>query len=244
MGTGPGDGETKGCVGCQEALPTAARVFRSARVINVDGGEALADRRWMVRSTLEDRAGAFVLALSLGAWACANTVAPGIDESEAVPCAPGESSFAFPDLPDRVGPPGVTTGSVPHQQINPDVIPEVIDEMSERIFALPDVESRPSTIVGGATAIWLPEDLNLGRPECVISQRELGHIHQDGSLHVTLPHGRIPGAAAAGWVERHPWADTRPGFEAYVMIFSPRDSSEVDVIFDLIIQGIDFVKGS
>ncbi len=185
-----------------------------------------------------------VLASLLGAGACGDTVAPGIiDESEPVPCAPSESSGAFPDLPLRPGPPAVTTGSVPHQQIAPDIVPEVIAEMAGRIFALPDVESRPSTIVEGASAIWLRDEFNLGRPECVIRERELGHIHLDGSLHVTLPHGRIPGAQAAGWIEPHPWADTRPGFEAYVMIFSPRDSGEVDVILDLVIQGIAFVDG-
>ena len=197
-----------------------------------------------MRSSRGHRARTFVLPFLIGAWACADTVALGIDEAEGVPCVPSDMSPAFPDLPLRPGPPAVTTGSVPHQQIDPDIIPEVIDEMAGRIFALPDVESRLSTIVDGATAIWLRDEFNLGRPECVIRERELGHIHLDGSLHVTLPHGRIPGAAAAGWVERHPWADTRPGFEAFVMIFSPRDSSEVDVIFSLIVLGIDFVKGS
>ncbi|MCZ6821994.1 MAG: DUF5519 family protein, partial [Deltaproteobacteria bacterium] len=101
----------------------------------------------------------------------------------------------------------MTTGSVPHQQIDPAIVPEVIDEMAGRIFALPDVESRLSTIVDGATAIWLRDEFNLGRPECVITERVVGHIHFDGSLHVTLPPGRIPGAEAAGWIERHPFAD-------------------------------------
>lgn len=198
----------------------------------------------MKKCSRENRARAFVMVLLLVAWACAGTADPSIDLAVDVPCASGESSLAFADLPLRAGPPAVTTGTVPHQQINPDVIPEVIDEMGRRIFALPDVESRPSGIVVGATAIWLREEVTLGRPECVVLGRELGHIHPDGSLHATLPHGRIPGAAAAGWIERHPWASTRPGFEAYVMIFSPRGSNEVDVIVELIAQGISFVKGS
>ena len=185
---------------------------------------------------------AVVLALSVGA--CFGSEPSGVEVPEVVPCSPSGSSVSFPDLPQRAGPPARTTGTVPHQQINPDVIPDVIDEMNERIFDLPDVTRRPSAIVVGAVAIWLRDELNLGRPECVVLLRELGHIHLDGSLHVTLPHGRIPGAVAAGWIERHPWASTRPGFEAYVMIFSPRDSSEVDIIVDLVAQGIDFVKGN
>jgi len=183
-------------------------------------------------------------ALALVAIGCADTVAPGIDEVEGAPCLPSGMPSAFPDLPARLGPPAVTTGLVPHQQIDPDIIPEVIDEMAGRIFGLPDVERRLSTIVDGATAIWLRDEFDLGRPECVIRERELGHVHADGSLHVTLPHERIPGAVAAGWVERHPWADSRPGFEAYVLIFSPQDLGELDIIVDLVALGIDFVEGS
>jgi len=77
----------------------------------------------------------------------------------------------------------------------------------------------------------------------VIAQREVGHIHSDGSIHITLPHARIPGAEATGWIERHPWSATRPGFEAYVMIFTPRDLMEVEAIVGLIKDGVSFVRG-
>ena len=180
----------------------------------------------------------------VGAGACTDAAIVGFEEMEEVFCVPGATSTTFPDLPFRAGPPATTTGTVPHQQINPAIVPELIDDMSARIFAHDDVESRPSSIVSGATAIWLRDEVTLVRPECVVLERELGHIHQDGSVHVTLPHNRIPGAVAARWIERHPWADTRAGFETYVMIFSPRDSGEVDVIVELISQGISFVVGS
>lgn len=186
---------------------------------------------------------AYVMVLLIAAGACAEAIAPGTAEVE-VPCTPGVGAAAFPDMPLRAGPPAVTTGSVPHRQIDPDVVPEVIDDMSARIFALTDIESRPSGIVDGATALWLRQEFNLGRPECLVQARELGHIHQDGSLHVTVPHGRIPGAAAAGWIEQHPWSATFPGFEAYVMIFSPRDPGEVEIILELVTDGINFVVGS
>lgn len=190
------------------------------------------------------RDGTIALAFLIASWACADTVTSRFEEVEAIPCAPAENPLAFPDLPLRGPPAAVTTGRVPHQQINPDIFPDVITVMGRRIFALPEVESRPSTIVDGATAIWLGSEFDLQRPECVIRDRELGHIHLDGSLHVTLPHGRIPGAVTAGWVERHPWSGTRPGFESYVMIFSPRDLGEVAVIVDLLVDGISFVGGA
>ncbi len=186
-------------------------------------------------------AAAWLAALLVLVAGCAEPAAPSIEVEEETPCLADTPLGVFPSLPARIGAPAVTTGTVPHQQTNASPIPEVIDEMSARIFAFPEVERRPSTIVDGASAIWLRDGVALSRPECIIRDREVGHIHEDGSLHVTLPHGRIPGAVEAGWVEVHPWASSRPGFEAYVMIFTPQDLGELDVIVDLVDQGIDFV---
>jgi phospholipase/carboxylesterase len=130
---------------------------------------------------------------------------------------------------------------VPHRQLDPLVIPSVIGDLHERVFALPEVEPRESLLVPGATAIWIRPDILIGRPECIVAGREVAHIHLDGSLHAVLPLGLIPDAESAGWVEPHPWAGVQPGFEAFVLIFSPRSSEEVDVAFDLVVEGLRFV---
>lgn len=166
----------------------------------------------------------------------------GIGVSEDVPCIPDpDGSMALPSLPVRAPPPAVTTGSVPHRQLDPIISPTVIAELHERVFALPAVEARESLLVAGATAIWIRPEINVRRPECIVAGREVAHIHFDGSLHAVLPLGRIPEAESTGWVERHPWAGSQPGFEAFVLIFSPRSSGEVDVAFDLVREGLDFV---
>jgi len=170
---------------------------------------------------------------------CGDT-ANGVGVSEAVLCTPGRSG-SFPSLPVRALPPAVTTGSVPHRQLDPLIIPSVIAELHERVFGLTEVESRESLLVPGATAIWIRPEVTIGRPECIIAGREVAHIHLDGSLHAVLPLGRIPEAESAGWVEPHPWAGLQPGFEAFVLIFSPRSSEEVDVAFDLVLEGLRFV---
>jgi len=180
--------------------------------------------------------------------ACGNTTDLAVDEvgdSEPVLCAPDPSgSIPFPPIPVRAPPPGVTTGTVPHRQINTVVIPSVIADLHERVFGLSEVEPRESDVPGGgATAIWIRREINIGRPECILSGREVAHIHVDGSLHAVLPHGRIPNAESAGWIESHPWADLQPGFETLVLIFSPRSFEEVDVIFELILEGLTFVRG-
>lgn len=181
-------------------------------------------------------------ALLLTVLAACGDTADGIGISQDIPCEPAPSdSIAFPTLARRAPPPAVTTGSVPHQQIDPIIIPAVIEELHDRVFALPEVEARESLLVAGATGVWIRPEISVGRPECIVAGREVAHIHADGSLHAVLPLGRIPDAESAGWVERHPWAGRQPGFEAYVMIFSPRSSEEVDVILDLVREGLDFV---
>lgn len=174
--------------------------------------------------------------------ACGDSTDPVI--GDAVLCSLDPSgSIAFEPLPNRAPPAAVTTGTVPHRQVNPDIIPEVIAELRERVFDQPLVEPRGSTIVTDATAIWIRPEINIGRPECIVSGREVAHIHGDGSVHGVLPHGRIPDAESAGWIERHPWAGLQPGFEAYVLMYSPRSSEEVDVILDLVLEGVSFVTG-
>ena len=171
--------------------------------------------------------------------ACGETT-DAIGVSEDVLCTPGRSG-SFPSLPVRAPPAAVTTGSVPHRQLDPLITPSIIAELHNRVFALPEVEPRESLLVPGATAIWIRPEIIIERPECIVAGREVAHIHLDGSLHSVLPLGRIPAAESAGWVERHPWAGREPGFEAFVMIFSPRSSAEVDVAFDLVREGLTFL---
>ena len=42
-------------------------------------------------------------------------------------------------------------------------------------------------------------------------------------------------------MEIHPFAGVVTGFEAFVMIFAPRTLEEVDVVFDLLLEGLNFV---
>jgi len=119
----------------------------------------------------------------------------------------------------------------------------LIDELIERIFALDVLEDRPTILGLMGTALWLTEDITIERPECVPGDREFAHIHLDGSMHTVLPHGRIAEAVAAGWAEVHPLAGVRPGFEAFVMLFAPRSSEEIDVMFQLILEAVNFITG-
>ena len=158
----------------------------------------------------------------------------------------GQSSQypAFTPLPERSGQLTQTSGTVPHVQIGVEPITAINDELLRRAFALPGVENRPTIVsLPGALGMWLSDDTPLARPEVIVAGREFAHIHPDGSLHLPLPFERAVDTAAKGWGERHPWADKREGCDGFVMLFTPRSMSELDITFQLIIDSYNHVTG-
>ena len=137
-----------------------------------------------------------------------------------------------------------TNKGMPHSQIGVEPIPEVNAELFRRCFALPDVSNRPTVIsVPGARALWLGEELPLAHPEVIARGREFAHIHPDGSLHVVLPPEIARQAIENGWAEPHPIAQYM-GQEGMVMLYTPLELDELDVVFQLVVDSYNFVTGS
>ena len=168
------------------------------------------------------------------------------DESSTVPTKESTSMsdpIDFP-LPDRSGPRTQTSGTVPHVQIGVEPVMAVNDELYRLAFALPGVENRPTIVsLPGARGMWLSDDIALAHPEAIVSGREFAHIHPDGSLHAPLPFERALEVAEKGWGERHPWADDREGWGGFVMLFTPQSMTELDIIFQLIVESYNHVTG-
>lgn len=147
-------------------------------------------------------------------------------------------------LPERTRPRPPTNKNMPHSQIGISPVPEVNAELFRRAYSLPNVTNRPTVIsVPGARAIWLDEDLSLKHPDAIARGREFAHIHPDGSLHVSLSPERAQEAIEKGWAEPHPMAAymSNPGM---VMLYTPLDMQELDVVFQLIVDSYNFVTGS
>ena len=148
------------------------------------------------------------------------------------------------NLPIRETPRPVTTKGVPHVQLGVEIVPDVHAKLMQRVSKIPKLDIRPTVVsLPGATGFWLLEDLRLKRPDVIVGGREVAHVHPDGSLHASLPPDRAREAVAAGWAIPHPWADQRPGWEGFVMLYTPETMAEVDVVFGLIIDGYNFVTG-
>ena len=145
-------------------------------------------------------------------------------------------------LPTREGPVPQTTNGVPHIQLGLEPIPEISNELLNRVSAIPGIEIRPTVVsLPGALGFWITEDVKLAHPEVIVRGREFAHIHPDGSLHAALPFALAKEAVNAGWAVFHPWSQQRPGWEGFVMIFTPTDPGELEVVSRLVQASYDYV---
>ncbi len=148
------------------------------------------------------------------------------------------------DLPRRETPIPRTTNGVPHVQIGIEPNPAISAELLKRVSEIPGVMIRPTVIsLPGALGFWISDDVALARPEVIVGGREFAHLHPDGSLHASLSPALAVQASKAGWAMAHPWADKRPGWQGFVMIYTPANSEELEVVYDLIVQSFAYVTG-
>ena len=150
-------------------------------------------------------------------------------------------------LPKRSGSRPRTTPTNPHTQLEQNPERQMVEELAQRVFALPGVEERPSAIsVPGARALWLQEDVPAGPQEAFLIGREFAHIHPmpDGSLHAALPPAVAQEAVEMGWAELHPVA--RMGYipQNVVMIYAPRDAEEIEVVAGLVVEAYRYAGGT
>lgn len=83
---------------------------------------------------------------------------------------------------------------------------------------------------------------------------EITHVHAglDGSIHVTLHPKDCKAVMEAGWGQRHPLSGVETikklfGFSLpvnYVLIYAPRDRSEVDIALAMVKASIGYMTGS
>lgn len=158
--------------------------------------------------------------------------------------AASASAANLQPLPQRSGPPPVTTSGVPHIQMGIAPVPEISAELLRRVSTIPGVEIGETVVsLPGARGFRVGEGIPLARPDVIVGGREFAHMHPDGSLHASLPPERAREAVAAGWAIPHPWASRRPGWEGFVMIYTPVSGEELDVVFRLVEESFGFVTG-
>jgi hypothetical protein len=152
----------------------------------------------------------------------------------------------MPQLPARAGDRPRTTPTNPHTQLDQQPTDLLwVEELAERVFALPGVVEQPSGIsVPGARALVLASGEPTGPPEAFLIDREFAHLHPapDHSLHAMLPSETVAEAVEAGWAEPHPVALRGLIPPNAVMLYAPRDEAELDVIERLVRASHGFAR--
>lgn len=154
-----------------------------------------------------------------------------------------DDDFDAEGLPARCDSRPETTTGVPHVQIGVELVPEVNEELFRRVYSLPGIENRPS-VIAAWRGLWLTDQVTVVVPAALISGREFGHIHDDGSLHIFLEPSRANESVAACWGVFHPFAvQQQAGWDGFVMLYTPQSINELNVTFQLIVDGYNYVTG-
>ena len=147
-------------------------------------------------------------------------------------------------FPLRDGPRPETTNGVPHVQLNVEPVPELSEEMLRQVAAFPGVVLGATRVsLPGAVGFQLADDVPIAEPQAIVGGREFAHLHPDGSLHASLHPDTARAAIEAGWVVAHPWANQRPGWEGFVMIYTPLTEAELDIVLELVRGSYSYITG-
>jgi hypothetical protein len=138
------------------------------------------------------------------------------------------------ELPRRAGNRPRTTGlEIPHDQLDQPSPPDI------RAALLEFAHQLPGTMIG-QSLVSEPRSIGLRLPTSTAARDaflwadEFAHVHASGFLHMALPLELIEPLIDAGWAEMHP-ITKRPEFPAtIVMVYAPRDVSELAFVCDLI----------
>jgi hypothetical protein len=136
---------------------------------------------------------------------------------------------------------------VPHEQLDQNGPPKLGEELWSRMAALEGVSAGRSAISAPTSrAVHLDPDLAVGPPEAYIVGTEFAHLHgaHDGSLHATLPREAAGVAIDRGWGELHPVARTGGRAPTLMMLYSPRDQTELEEIWKLVEISYRFARGA
>ncbi|MEM7171959.1 MAG: hypothetical protein AAF530_17455 [Pseudomonadota bacterium] len=151
------------------------------------------------------------------------------------------------DLPKRTGPKPETTRRIPHSQLTHHGSDEVIAKLHDWCFSLPSVTNEHSGIsVPGARALVLRDGCDCN-PDAFMVGREFAHIHphpDSGSMHVKLTAEDAKNVIAAGWGEDHFLVTIGRYPPGLIMVFSPRDDAELDLVKKIVATSYEFATGN
>lgn len=116
-----------------------------------------------------------------------------------------------------------------------------------RCLAFPNVRSQQSRMASPEChALSLPDEFCAGPPGAFIVDHEFCHLHPlpDGSIHLTLPDDVRERAIRRGWAEQHPVSRAGILPETLVMVYAPRNTTELDIVLRMVWYSYLFASGA
>jgi hypothetical protein len=158
---------------------------------------------------------------------------------------PVEADLTF-EPPTRLGPRPYSGLTLPHVQLDQWPPPIIAEELLVRCLNIPNIKPKQSRMASpDCQALSLPDALSAGPPGAFIVDHEFCHLHPlpDGSIHLTLPKRVRERAIRRGWAEQH--LVSRAGIlpETLVMVYAPRNSSELTIVMQMVWESYRFARG-
>ena len=148
-------------------------------------------------------------------------------------------------LPLRETPRPETTNGVPHIQIGVEIREDLAEQLLTRVAEFPGVTLGPTRVsLPGAIGFQLDRNMSIAKPGSIVGGLEFAHMHPDGSLHAALDPDFARHAIDNGWAVAHPWANQRPGWGGFVMVYTPTTPEELEVVVRLVESSYTFITGN
>lgn len=159
-----------------------------------------------------------------------------------------DTQVTFQNLPNREGSRPQTTPSNPHQQLNQQ--PEDtthIEELMDWALMFQDITKRSSAIsVPGSVALWMNDSHACKNCNAFMVGTEFAHFHPhpDYSMHLGLTKKDAELVIEKGWGEWHPMIKRGILPPNMIMLYAPRNKSEMEVSKLILSRSYDFAKGN
>jgi phospholipase/carboxylesterase len=148
--------------------------------------------------------------------------------------------------PARPGKRPRTPRGLPHIQLDQFPPAEIAQKLVEQSLRLADLRSQQSRMASPLShALSLPDRCAGGPPAAFIDEHEFCHLHPapDCSIHLTLPNPLRDRIVQLGWAEPHRVVRCGVMPATLVLVYAPRDYSELAVVLHLIRASYEFARG-
>ena len=149
------------------------------------------------------------------------------------------------ELRVRSGKKPETTNSLPHSQLTQHGPDEIVEKLHEWCFSLAHVVNKASGVAPPGTRALILDSQIEGNSNAFMVGREFAHIHphpDNGSMHIQLTAEDAREVVEKGWGENHYLVDQGQLPVGLVLVFSPRDDTDLEILKTIVQRSYDYAN--